>query len=81
MYSWMAWAAFEVEADGAAAVALLVDLDGRPALVLVEVADLEAAARVQPRTGIDVEVQDGAVAVGEQGVAGGQADELAARRW
>ena len=59
-----------MEADGAAAGALLGDADGGAVGVLVEVLDVEAAAGGEAGAGVEVELEDGPVAVVEDRVAG-----------
>lgn len=67
----------EVNADRAALVALLMQADGGFVSILMEVRDLQPTAGGQPNAGVEVELQDGAVAVIENGFSRGKSDELA----
>ena len=67
----------EVEADGAAAGAFLRDAEGGAVRVLVEVLDAKPAAGGEAGPGVEVELEDGPVAVIEDRVAGREAHELA----
>lgn len=66
----------EVQADGPALVAFLVQPDGRLVAVLVEVRDFQPAAGAQADAGPQKSFQDGAVAVVDDRFAIGQPDQL-----
>ncbi len=65
-----------IEADRAALVAFFMEADRRFAFIHVEVLHLETAAGGEPDAGINIELQDGAVPVVEDGFAGRQIHEL-----
>ena len=66
----------EVQADLPAAVPLLLKFHRGAAFVLVEVPDFEPATRRQSGTGIEIEFEDGAIAVIEHRFAVRHAEEL-----
>lgn len=70
----------EVYADGAAPVAFLVESERGLVAVLVEVAHAKAAAGAQADPSVEVRLEDGAIAVGEDALAGRQRHELARTR-
>ena len=67
----------EMEADRAAPGALFGDADGGAVRVLVKVLDAEPAAGGEAGPRVEVELEDGPIAVIEDSVAGGQPHELA----
>src|SRR5216683_3466233 len=66
----------EMDADGAVAVAFLVDGEGGLVAVLVKVPHAQPAGGGKPDAGVEVGFEDGAVAEIEYVVAGGKAHQL-----
>ena len=67
----------EVKANGSPAGRFLGEADGGPVGILAEVVDAEAAPGSEAGDRIEIELEDGPVAVIEDGITGGQAHELA----
>jgi len=76
IYSAIAWAGVEVEADRPALVALLVQAKRGLVAVLVKIRDLQPAGGAQPDPRPQKRFQDRAIAVVDDGLAVRQADEL-----
>ena len=66
----------EMDADGAVAVAFLVDGEGGLVAVLVKVSHAQPASGGKPDAGVEVGFEDGAVAEIEYVVAGGKTHQL-----
>jgi len=69
-----------IDPDGAVLVAFLMNTDRGFALVKMEVLDFQAAAGGEADARVDIELEDGAIPVIEDRLAGGQGHQLAGAR-